>query len=114
MSKKTEHPIDTQSCNQETLNLLCDLHIGNHRQGPGSDATFMKMLELSGIDKKAKLNIADIGCGTGAATIKLLQKTNASLTAVELLPDFLEELSHRAQSAGVQDRLTMLKADMND
>jgi SAM-dependent methyltransferase len=98
--------------NEETLKLLADLHINNHRQGPGSETAFKRALELSGVDTNATLEIADIGCGTGSATIPLLQYTKANLTAVELLPDFLEQLKANAKAVGVADRLQTVEADM--
>ena len=58
------------------------------------------------------LTIADIGCGTGAATIPLLQQTKANVAAVDFLPDFLKELTKRAEAAGLTERLTTLEADM--
>jgi SAM-dependent methyltransferase len=98
----------------ETLQLLTDLHVGNRRQGPGSDGAFKRALELSHLDTKATLEIADIGCGTGSATIPLLQHTNATVTAVELLPAFLEKLKVNAKTAGVVDRIQTIEADMAD
>lgn len=102
------------SQNKDLFALLCDLHIRNQRQGPGSHTAFQKMLDLSAIDKKANLSIADIGCGTGLATVELLKNTNASLTAVDLLPSFLEKLSDNTKNTELQDRLTIIEADMNN
>lgn len=98
----------------QTLRLLTDLHIHNHRQGPGSDATTLRALELSGIDTNTPLKIADIGCGTGAASILLAKHTNAHITAVDFLPEFLEKLQKDAEDAGVADRITTLPADMGE
>jgi SAM-dependent methyltransferase len=106
--------LQSLTMNEETLKLLTDLHINNHRQGPGSETTFQRALELSDVDTNAPLEIADIGCGTGSATIPLLQYTKANLTAVELLPDFLEKLKSNAKAAGVADRLQTFEADMAD
>jgi len=97
---------------EETLKLLVDLHIANHRQGPGSKAATLQALALSGIETTAEIAIADIGSGTGAATIPLLQHTKARVTAVELLPAFLEELQKHAHAAGVAERVTTVEADM--
>jgi SAM-dependent methyltransferase len=97
---------------EQTIQLLIDLHICNKRQGPGSDQVFKRALELSGIDTNAELSIADIGCGTGSATIPLLKTTNAHITAVELLPAFLEVAAKQAESEGLADRLTTVEADM--
>lgn len=98
---------------EETLALLTDLHIHNHRQGPGSDAAFLEMLALSGIDTHASLTIADIGCGTGSATLPLLQHTRATVTAVDIVPAFLRALEQRAKQEGVSDRVRTCEADMS-
>lgn len=97
-----------------TLQLLTDLHIQNDRQGPGSDAATLKALTLSGIDVGAPLQIADIGCGTGAATRTLLAHTQAHITAVDFLPAFLEKLQTQVEAAGFADRVTTVAADMGD
>lgn len=99
---------------EHTLKLMADLHTRNHRQGPGSDATTLRALELSSIDKNAPLKIADIGCGTGVASILLAKHTKAHITAVDFLSEFLEKLQNNAQDAGVADRITTLSADMSD
>lgn len=91
---------------------MAELHTKNHRQGPGSDTATLRALALSGIDTKAPLKIADIGCGTGAASILLANNTNAHITAVDFLPEFLEKLQKDAEEAGVADRITTLEADM--
>lgn len=99
---------------EQTLKLMADLHTRNHRQGPGSDGTTLRALELSGVDTNAPLKIADIGCGTGAASILLAKNTNAHITAVDFLPEFLEKLQKDAEEAGVVDRIITLNADMSD
>lgn len=96
----------------ETLSLLVDLHINNERQGPGSLAATLQALTLTRIDRAAPLAIADIGCGTGAATLPLLTHTQAHVTAVELLPAFLESLKTKVAAAGFSERLTTVEADM--
>lgn len=97
---------------EETLKLLTDLHVNNHRQGPGSETAFKRALDLSGINITANITIADIGSGTGSATIPLLKHTNATITAIELLPTFLEKIRSNAESKGVADRLQTIEADM--
>lgn len=99
---------------QETLALLTDLHARNKRQGPGSDAVFSRALELAGIDTKAPLQIADIGCGTGSSTVALAQSTNASITAVDLVKEFLAKLDQSAAHAGMRSHIKTIVADMSD
>jgi ubiquinone/menaquinone biosynthesis C-methylase UbiE len=69
-------------------------------------------LTLSGLDTSAEIAIADIGCGTGSSTIPLLTHTKANVTAVELLPDFLQALSEKLSTQGLRDRVKLVEADM--
>jgi ubiquinone/menaquinone biosynthesis C-methylase UbiE len=95
------------------MQLLIDLHRSNARQGPGGEAETRQALRLAGLDTSRPLKIADIGCGTGASTIQLARELNAEITAVDFLPEFLEELQARAKQHGVADRITPLHASMD-
>jgi SAM-dependent methyltransferase len=98
---------------EEVVKLLSDLHTLNYRQGPGSKEAFQKMLSLSELDRQAELQIADIGCGTGSSTLPLLENTNAHITAVDLLPSFVEKLSQKVAELGYRERVTTTVADMS-
>lgn len=96
------------------VQLLIDLHKSNFRQGPGGEAETKQALMLAGLlDKSRLLKIADIGCGTGASTIQLAKELDAEITAVEFLPEFLEELQTRAKKHGVADKITTLRCSMD-
>ncbi len=95
------------------LRLLTDFYRPAARQGPGGDAETRRALELAGLDRSAALKIADIGCGTGAATILLAEELNAEITAVDFLPGFLDELQDRAHAHGVADKITALNCSMD-
>lgn len=96
------------------LDLLIDLHQPNQRQGPGGDAQTELALQLSGLDRAAPLTVADIGCGTGAASLLLARLLpQAQITAVDFLPAFLAELQQRSCAAGVAGRVTALDASMD-
>jgi ubiquinone/menaquinone biosynthesis C-methylase UbiE len=92
--------------------LLVDLHKGANRQGPGGDAETEKAIALAAIDRCAPLEIADIGCGTGASTLTLARLLNARITAVDFLQDFMDVLAVRAQSEGVSHKITSVCASM--
>lgn len=92
--------------------LLLDLHKGADRQGPGGDSETEQAIGLAGIDRSAPLNIADIGCGTGASTLTLARLLNAQITAVDFLQGFLDVLMHRAKNKGVDEIITPLCASM--
>jgi SAM-dependent methyltransferase len=94
--------------------LLIDLHKQGDRQGPGGDAETEQALRLAGIDRAARLKVADIGCGTGASTLVLARLLNAHITAVDFLQDFLDVLNERAAIAGVAGRISTLACSMDN
>jgi cyclopropane fatty-acyl-phospholipid synthase-like methyltransferase len=98
----------------DDFQLLIDLHRPAERQGPGGEAETKRAMELAGLDRSRPLRIADIGCGTGAATILLAKELDATITAVDFLAEFLDELQTRANVHGVADRITTLNCSMDD
>lgn len=94
--------------------LLIDLHKGASRQGPGGDTETERAIELAQIDRRSPLKIADIGCGTGASTLVLARLLNAEIIAVDLFQDFLDVLETRARSEGVAEKITPLRASMDN
>jgi len=96
----------------DDLRLLIDLHKDGPRQGPGGDRETSLAVALSGLKGAANLEIADIGCGTGASTLVLTRELDAHVTAVDLFPEFLAKLKDAADRAGVADRITTLSAPM--
>lgn len=92
----------------DDFQLLIDLHKDQLRQGPGSDSSTDLALALGGVDSEAPLKVADIGCGTGASTLRLAQQLNAQIAAVDFLPEFLDKLEARAKQLGVSDKITTL------
>lgn len=96
------------------LDLLIDLHIDAERQGPGSDDVTRRAVALAGLRASSGLEIADVGCGTGASTLVLAEDLDARITAVDLFPAFLERLDHEARQRGVVDRITTLAASMDE
>ncbi|MDA7951108.1 MAG: class I SAM-dependent methyltransferase [Pirellulaceae bacterium] len=94
------------------MQLLIDLHRSNFRQGPGGEVETGKALLLAGLDKSRPLKIVDVGCGTGASAIQIAKELEAEITAVDFLPEFLEDLRSRAQEQGVEDKITTLRCSM--
>lgn len=96
----------------DDVSLLIDLHREGHRQGPGGDSETQQALGLAGVDRSTPLKVADIGCGTGASALLLARLSNARITAVDVLPEFLQVLRKRAQSMGVAERISTLACSM--
>ncbi len=97
----------------DDLQLLVDLHRDAARQGPGGEVETRLAITLSGLRGAGPLKIADIGCGTGAATLVLAGELAARITAVDLLPAFLARLEAEAAQAGLADRIGTLAASMD-
>lgn len=97
------------------LDLLIDLHLRNQRQGPGTDACSEMALRLTGLRMTDALEVADIGCGTGAAALALAGLLpQAQITAVDFLGHFVDRLSQRATDAGLAHRVRPLQAQMEE
>lgn len=96
------------------MELLIDFHKDAERQGPGSNEDTLKALGFVDIDNSRQLNVADIGCGSGAQTIVLAENLNAKITAVDLFPEFLEKLNANAENLGLQDKIMTLQKSMDD
>ena len=96
----------------DELTLLADLHKAGLRQGPGSPDVTRRAMVLAGLDGSRPLEIADIGCGTGGASLELARMLDARITAVDFLPSFLDVLRQRAQAQGL-GRIMTLEASMD-
>ena len=80
------------------LELITDLYQGLARLGPGSEAATLQALalaEAAGLSRQAPLHVADLGCGTGAATWVLAQSLSGTITAIDQQPAFLSALRMR-------------------
>jgi SAM-dependent methyltransferase len=99
---------------EDQLDLLIDLHVDAERQGPGSDEATRLALALSGLRGTEGLSIADVGCGTGAATFVLAHELDAHITAVDLLPQFLARLEDKSRRNGLADCITTVATSMDD
>ena len=97
----------------DELSLLVDLHREAKRQGPGGDDETRLAITLSGLSGRKGLKIADIGCGTGASTLVLAKTLDASVTAVDFLPDFLHDLDIAAARENLDERIETLAASMD-
>jgi len=96
------------------MELLIDFHKDAERQGPGSNEDTLRALSFIDLDKKSRLKVADIGCGSGSQTISLAQNLNAEITAVDLFPEFLDKLNNNSKKLGLQDKIVTLEKSMDD
>ena len=96
------------------LELIIDLHKKSERQGPGSENDTLKALEYLNLVSDQNFKVADIGCGSGGQTISLAKNLNGQITAVDLFPEFLNELNEKSQNLGLTDKIVTLEKSMED
>ncbi len=96
------------------ISFIFTMHEGLPRQGPGSNACTRKaFMMLNNLPEKPE--ILDIGCGSGMQTIELARICpECRITAVDIHQPFLDDLARRAATAGVGDRITTVRASMDD
>jgi SAM-dependent methyltransferase len=94
--------------------LLADLHKRSARQGPGGIAETTRAIELARLDPATPLQVADIGCGTGASSLLLARLLNAHVTAVDLLPEFIDILRAEAVRAGLSASIDPVVGSMQE
>lgn len=94
------------------LELLVDFHRDAERQGPGSAQETIRALDLIPHSPASPMQVADIGCGSGAQTLTLAQHIHGHITAVDLFPEFLDTLTARAERMGLEKKIHPLLASM--
>ncbi|NEB66766.1 class I SAM-dependent methyltransferase, partial [Streptomyces fulvissimus] len=71
------------------------MHQDLPRQGPGSDATTRRLLEMAG-PLPEHPRVLDAGCGPGRSALLLAEEAGAHVTAVDLHQPFLDGLAAEA------------------
>lgn len=100
--------MDTET---EYIAALIHLHQGLDRQGPGDQEFSRRLLDtLPSLPPQPR--IADLGCGSGAGALLLAEVFQSPVKAVDLSPEFLQDLSHRAQHLGLDHLITPICGDM--
>ena len=80
------------------IQRLIELFSPLNRLGPGSENETLMALGLTGLDVNHDMQVLDVGCGTGAQTLTLAKALKGTIHAVDIFPEFLDELDRRAQA----------------
>jgi serine/threonine-protein kinase HipA len=92
------------------LSLFFELYGDTPRQGPGSAAMTRRALALlPGLPPDPR--IADMGCGSGAASL-VLAESGGTVIGIDIHPPFLARLTGDAAAAGLDGKVLAVVADM--
>jgi len=105
------------------------VHQGNGHHGHAEHAGLADLLDLDAevlhehltevmawVHERAgdATTVLDLGAGTGAGTLALARRfPDARITAVDMAPQMLERLRHKAHAAGVAGRIRTIEADLD-
>jgi len=98
---------------EKLIQLLVTLYKGLSRLGPGNRQSTLKALSMCQ-QLPDSPDILDIGCGTGAQTLVLASATSGKIVALDLIPEFLEQLKASIRSQGLEQHISVCKGDMNN
>jgi SAM-dependent methyltransferase len=98
----------------DDASIFSQVFNGLPRQGPGSPEDTLAALTYVKNDFDSVKSILDVGCGSGAQSMTLLNNTQAHLTAVDLSGVLLSKLQASAQADGHNSRLTTVKCSMKN
>ncbi|KAF5063395.1 Methyltransferase domain protein [anaerobic digester metagenome] len=92
------------------LETIVSFMLGLPREGPGDDRYTEHLYALLALPPSPR--VADMGSGSGAATL-VLARLGADVTAVDLVPEFLQRLARRAEREGLSDRVRTMAVSMD-
>ena len=99
--------------NDHSFILIGDFFKNLDRQGPCDPEMTHRALEfVDALPDNAQ--IADLGCGTGGQTLTLARHSGGHITAIDLMPSFVESLQNKVTGSGLTDRITTLNGSMDD
>ena len=104
---------ENKSIHEFDLNLICELHEGLERQGPGIPEMTLKALSF--LDDLNKISrVADLGCGTGGQTMVLAQNITGNITGVDFYPGFINTFNDNAKKLNLQERVKGIVGSMEN
>jgi SAM-dependent methyltransferase len=84
--------------------------LGKNVVRPGGHVSTEQLFELARIGPEHR--VLEVGCGTGATAIELVQRFGCHVTAMDRSALMLEKAKELVDEAGLEDRITLDQADM--
>jgi SAM-dependent methyltransferase len=92
--------------------IFCEIHQNLPTEGPGRNRYTRKAFRM--LPKLAKPRILDIGCGTGTPTLELARLSEGEIIGIDVHQPFLDELTRKAEEAGLSERVKAMYCSMFD
>ena len=98
---------------QHLPDVFFELHRDLPREGPGDESRPCARWRCAPSCPTSP-DVLDVACGPGMQTVTLAKATGGTITAVDMHEPFLDQLRERAESAGVRERIHVMRGDMAD
>ncbi|MHC4923191.1 MAG: SAM-dependent methyltransferase [Planctomycetota bacterium] len=93
------------------MEIFFELYESLPRQGPGNRASAERALALcAGLPPSP--TVVDLGCGSGAQTLHLVELTGGHVTAMDSHAPLVEQLQATVDERGIGDRVRAIVGDM--
>ena len=90
--------------------LIFEIHEGLPRQGVGRNEYTRRAYEM--LPPLRTPRILDLGCGSGAPSLELARVSGGQVIGLDVHQPYLDDLSQRAEAAGLADRVTARNGSM--
>jgi SAM-dependent methyltransferase len=90
--------------------FIFEIHEGLPRQGVGRNPYTRRAYEM--LPPLREPRILDVGCGSGAPTLELARLSGGQVIGLDVYQPFLDDLTQRAEAAGLSDRVTAQNGSM--
>ena len=90
--------------------LIFEIHEGLPRQGVGRDEYTRQAYGM--LPPLSEPRILDVGCGSGAPSLELARLSGGHVTGLDVHQPYLDELTRRAEAAGLSDRVSARSGSM--
>lgn len=92
------------------LEMIFKIHEELPRQGVGRDRYTRQAYGM--LPRLREPRILDIGCGSGAPTLELARISGGRVIGMDVHRPYLDDLTRRAEAAGLADRVTAVQGSM--
>lgn len=99
---------------EKYIKALINLHLGIPHQGPADQSLSQQILAKIEPLLPKKPVMADLGCGTGSASLLLTKHFQSTIYSVDLAQPFLDQMMETAENEGLSHLIKAYALDMGN